>query len=130
LNVYGPTETTIVATCAELASAPEEGRPVSIGRPIEGAEVYVLGAEGEPVPAGVAGELHVGGVGVARGYLDSPALTAERFVPHPFGAPGARLYRTGDRVRWNDGGSLEFIGRIDDQVKIRGFRIELAEIEA
>jgi amino acid adenylation domain-containing protein len=129
LNTYGPTETTVVATFADLTGRAERGS-VSIGRPLPGVRCAVLDPAGLPVPPGVLGELYVGGSGVARGYLGRPGLTAVRFVPDPFGASGARLYRTGDRVRIRVDGELEFMGRVDHQVKVRGFRVELGEIEA
>ncbi|MFB8060845.1 amino acid adenylation domain-containing protein [Kitasatospora purpeofusca] len=125
-NVYGPTETTIWSTCAELPDAPEA---VRIGRPIANTRALVLDRRRRPLPIGVPGELHLGGDGLAEGYLGRPELTAERFVDDPFGAPGDRLYRTGDLVAWSPDGELEFLGRIDDQVKIRGHRIELGEVE-
>ncbi|WP_426367850.1 non-ribosomal peptide synthetase [Streptomyces sp. E-08] len=126
-NVYGPTETTIWSTCAELPAAPEQ---VRIGRPIANTQVYVVDARLRPTPLGIPGELVIGGDGIAHGYLGRPGLTAERFVPNPFGPPGTRLYRTGDQAAWTPGGELDFLGRIDEQVKIRGHRIELGEIEA
>ncbi|HSK80756.1 MAG TPA: amino acid adenylation domain-containing protein, partial [Thermoanaerobaculia bacterium] len=126
-NLYGPSEDTTYSTFALLA----EGSEAPIGRPLADTRVYLLDARGEPVPAGVPGELYLAGEGLARGYLGRPDLTAERFVPDPFAAaPGARLYRTGDLARFRPGGDLDFLGRIDHQVKVRGFRVELGEIEA
>ncbi|MDI1443025.1 non-ribosomal peptide synthetase [Polyangium sp. 6x1] len=128
-NLYGPTETTIWSTVHEVG--PGRGAVVPIGRPIANTRVYVLGPRKELLPAGVPGELYIGGDGVARGYLNRPELTAERFVADPFvDSPGARMYRTGDRARWLREGSLEYLGREDHQIKLRGFRIELGEIEA
>jgi amino acid adenylation domain-containing protein len=128
VNTYGPTETAISATAHTLA-APVAGR-VPIGRPLGGRRVYVVDERDELAPTGTAGELLVGGVELARGYLGRPGLTAERFVPDAFGGTGGRLYRTGDLVRWSPEGELEFLGRVDDQVKIRGFRIEPGEVAA
>jgi len=133
LNAYGLTETTITATVYEAEDDPENrtSGSVPIGRPIANTEAYVLDRELELVPIGVRGELYLGGECLARGYLGEPALTAERFIPHPFGqTPGARLYRTGDLVRYLPDGNLEFIGRTDLQLKVRGFRLEPEEIEA
>ncbi|MCC6552300.1 MAG: amino acid adenylation domain-containing protein [Polyangiaceae bacterium] len=131
INEYGPTETVVGCCVYEVPPGPVRPGPVPIGRPIAGTQLHVLDGAMRPVPAGSAGELYIGGAGVAHGYLNRPDLTASRFVPDPFGArPGARLYRTGDRVRLNEEGDLEFLGRTDSQVKLRGFRIELGEIEA
>jgi amino acid adenylation domain-containing protein len=131
INGYGPTENTTFSCCCRVKKANQIGWSVSIGRPISNTRVYVLDRYLNPVPVGVPGELFIGGDGLARGYLNRPGLTAERFVPNPFGdIPGARLYRTGDSVRYLSNGNLEFIGRFDYQVKIRGFRVELGEIES
>ncbi|HEY2362259.1 MAG TPA: amino acid adenylation domain-containing protein, partial [Candidatus Angelobacter sp.] len=128
VNLYGPTEATIDATYWKVE--PGASRKAAIGKPIFNTQVYVLNESMEPVPIGVGGELYIGGAGLAHGYLGWPVLTAEKFVPNPLSSDGARLYRTGDRVRWRADGNLEFIGRIDNQVKLRGFRIEPGEIEA
>ncbi|RCJ21836.1 non-ribosomal peptide synthetase [Nostoc minutum NIES-26] len=126
INTYGPTESTIVATMGELKETSE----VTLGRAIANVQTYILDESLQPVPIGVRGELYIGGAGVARGYLNRPDLTAEKFIPNPFSTePGARLYKTGDLVRYRANKTIEFLGRIDDQVKIRGFRIELSEIE-
>jgi amino acid adenylation domain-containing protein len=133
VNTYGPTEATVVATMADLTGPLgeiAEGREVPIGRPVRNAEARVADRYLRAVPVGVPGELLLGGAGLARGYLGRPDLTAERFIPDPWSAePGARLYRTGDRVLFRPDGELEFLGRLDHQVKVRGFRIELGEIE-
>jgi acyl-CoA synthetase (AMP-forming)/AMP-acid ligase II/acyl carrier protein len=145
-NLYGPTETTIWSIATRLDQI---GHCVPIGRPIANTTVYVLDAQQQPVPIGVAGELYIGGVGIARGYLNQPDLTAERFVPNPFALedggwrmedgelpssilhpPSSRLYKTGDLARYRPDRAIEFLGRTDQQVKLRGFRIELGEIEA
>lgn len=128
-NEYGPTEATVWSTVLDVTSRPAQ-QPTSIGRPIEGARVYLFDEQQGLVPRGITGEIYIGGAGIARGYLRNPGMTAERFLPDPFGPPGSRLYRTGDLARWNLDCELEFLGRADQQVKIRGYRIELGEIEA
>jgi len=131
INGYGPTEGTTFACCHTITSAPPPGRSVPIGRPIANTRVYVLDRHRRPVPVGVPGELWIAGDGVARGYVERPEITAERFVVQALSPTlQERLYRTSDLVRWLDDGTIEFIGRLDDQVKIRGFRVELGEIEA
>ncbi|HEY7818465.1 MAG TPA: AMP-binding protein, partial [Vicinamibacteria bacterium] len=131
LHVYGPTETTTFASWHEVDRIENGTGTIPIGRPIGNTALYVLDPEGSPVAAGVSGELHIGGPGLARAYRGHPALTAEKFVPHGLaGEAGARLYRTGDLCRWTADGRIEFQGRFDHQVKLRGFRIELGEIEA
>ncbi|GAB4212335.1 MAG: hypothetical protein OHK0022_48020 [Roseiflexaceae bacterium] len=125
LNMYGPTETTIWSATHDLA------QNIAIGRPIANTQIYVVDALLQPAPVGVPGDLYIGGAGLARGYLERPDLTAERFIPDPFSdQPGARLYRTGDRARWLADGTLEFLGRADTQIKLRGYRIEIGEIES
>ncbi len=134
LNSYGPTETTVTATVYDPALAPEADKTraeIPIGRPIANVQAYILDRHLQPVPLGVPGELHIGGAGLGRGYLNRPDLTDSKFIPNPFSEdPEARLYKTGDSARYLPDGNIEFIGRIDFQVKIRGFRIELGEIEA
>lgn len=126
-NAYGPTETTIWATIAQV----DGSTTPPIGKPIPNTQTYILDKYLNPVPIGVPGELHIGGDGLARGYLNRPDLTAEKFIPHPFSKdPNARLYKTGDLCRYLEDGNIEFLGRLDHQVKIRGFRVELGEIES
>ncbi|WP_275290959.1 non-ribosomal peptide synthetase [Amycolatopsis sp. La24] len=129
-DVYGPTETTTFATRFRMTDSETVPSPVPIGRPLDGMAVRVLDARLRLAPPGSVGELFVAGAGVARGYLGQSGMTADRFLPDPFGEPGSRMYRTGDLVRWTAGGVLDFVGRTDDQVKIRGFRVEVGEIEA
>jgi amino acid adenylation domain-containing protein len=131
INGYGPTECTTFSCCYEIPEGIGQDTMISIGTPIANTQVYVLDGRRDPVPIGLPGELYIGGDGLARGYLNRPELTAERFMPDPFSLePGARLYKTGDLVRYREDGNIEFLGRMDDQVKVRGFRIELGEIEA
>ena len=128
VNLYGSSEVAADATAFVIQASRESS--VCIGRPISNMQQYVLDESLKPVPIGVAGELYIGGLGLARGYLRRAGLTAERFIANPFGEPGSRLYRTGDRVRHREDGNLEYLGRLDHQVKVRGYRIELAEVEA
>jgi amino acid adenylation domain-containing protein len=131
VNGYGPTESTTFACCYSVDDSAQFDETVPIGRPIANTQVYVLDRNLQLVPVGVVGELYIGGAGLARGYLNHSDLTAERFIPHPFGTePGARLYKTGDLVRYRAEGAVEFLGRKDRQVKIRGFRVEVGEIES
>lgn len=130
VNNYGPTENAVVATSG-LIRPQEQAAVPDIGRPIDNNQIYLLDAQLRPVPVGVPGELYIGGESLARGYRNRPGMTAERFIPNPFGGrPGARLYRTGDLARYRADGRIEFLGRNDEQIKIRGYRIELGEIEA
>src|SRR5205823_2747416 len=124
-NFYGPTEYTVDALSCRVT---DHAKPV-VGRPLRNTRAYVLDRNLNPVPPGVAGELYLAGTQLARGYLNQPALTAQRFLPNPFAAPGGRMYRTGDRARWTNDGVLEYLGRTDHQTKIRGHRIEPGEIE-
>ncbi|BBD60567.1 amino acid adenylation domain-containing protein [Nostoc sp. HK-01] len=134
INSYGPTEATIGTTVSNVSNLDEFNvafKEVPVGKAIDNVQVYILDACFQPAPIGVPGEIYIGGMGVARGYLNQPQLTAEKFIPNPFSnAPGTRLYKTGDLARYLANGEIEILGRVDEQVKIRGFRIELGEIEA
>ncbi|WP_342026020.1 non-ribosomal peptide synthase/polyketide synthase [Cytobacillus pseudoceanisediminis] len=131
VNTYGPTETTVTATLYEPNSQWVSGKPIPIGRPLNNVQVYVLDENMQPVPIGIPGELYIGGIGLAQGYLNRPDLTSEHFVEDPFSTtPNARLYKTGDIVRFLKDSNLEYVGRVDNQVKIRGYRIEVGEIES
>jgi amino acid adenylation domain-containing protein/non-ribosomal peptide synthase protein (TIGR01720 family) len=130
MNEYGPTETVVGCSAYLLPNGVHRAGPVPVGGAIQNLRFYVLDGWMHPVPAGVAGELYIGGAGVARGYLGRPALSAEKFVPDPFAETGARMYRTGDRARWLEGGNLMVLGRTDNQVKVRGYRVEPGEIQA
>ncbi len=129
VNNYGPTEGTVVSTSGVVAVDSSANQPPSIGRPIDGVEIYILDDRQQPVPEGTAGEIYIGGAGLARGYRNRPDLTAERFIANPFSTEaGSRLYRTGDLARWQPDGQIAFLGRVDEQVKIRGYRVEPSEI--
>jgi amino acid adenylation domain-containing protein len=129
INNYGPTEGTVVSTSGPITPDSATNQPPSIGRPIDGVQIYILDDRQQPVAGGATGEIYIGGVGLARGYRNRPDLTTERFVPNPFSAEaGARLYRTGDLARWLPDGQIAFLGRVDEQVKIRGYRVEPSEI--
>src|SRR3989304_1105045 len=128
INIYGPTEATINTTLYEC-KAEEMGRTIPIGKPLMNYRVLILSEDEKLVPIGGIGEICISGVGLARGYLNNPELTAEKFVINPF-IRGERMYRTGDLGRWTEDGNIEFLGRIDDQVKVRGIRVELGEVEA
>jgi acyl-coenzyme A synthetase/AMP-(fatty) acid ligase/acyl carrier protein len=131
VNNYGPTECTVVATSGTVAPNPHPDAPPTIGRAISNFQIFILDEQMQPVPAGVAGELHIGGPGLARGYLYRPELDKERFIPNPFSqTAGDRLYKTGDLARFLPDGQIAFTGRIDEQIKIRGYRIEPDEIAA
>jgi len=126
-NLYGPTEATANAIVGKIS----RGKPISLGRPVANTKIYILDSHLQPVPIGIPGELHIGGAGLARGYLNCPELTKEKFIPSPFGSsPDERIFKTGDLARYLPNGNIEFLGRIDNQIKIRGFRIEPGEIEA
>jgi aspartate racemase len=131
INRYGPTENTTFTCCHSMWKPERAAASVPIGRPVANTQVYILDRNLRPVAQGCVGELYIGGCGLARGYFNRPELTAEKFIPHPFGTEaGARLYRSGDLARYLPSGDIEFVGRTDEQVKIRGYRIELGEVEA
>jgi acyl-coenzyme A synthetase/AMP-(fatty) acid ligase len=131
LHMYGPTETTTFATWHAIATVEEKATTIPIGKPLTNTQVYVVDAYMQLLPVGIPGELYIGGTGLARGYISNPELTAEYFIPDPFSQePGARLYKTGDLVRYLPTGEIEYLSRLGQQVKLRGYRIELAEIEA
>ena len=131
INGYGPTETTICSTLYLIKTERSSNGNTPIGKPLQNTKIYLLDNQMQPVPIGVQGELHIGGAGLALGYLNRPQLNAEKFIPNPFDkAKGSKLYKTGDLARYLPDGNIEYLGRIDNQVKIRGFRIELGEIEA
>ena len=131
INGYGPTESTTFACCHRMTKSDQMGTTIPIGRPISHTTVRLLDEELRPVQRASAGEVYIGGDGLATGYLNHPELTRQKFIPDPYSElPGARLYRTGDLARYGPGGEIEFLGRLDDQVKILGHRIEPGEVEA